>query len=70
MVRSKPPVFYDFEEYARLVAAARAIDDRILAMVLLAGDAGLRPGEIVALRQTDVNFGSNRVRVERQCWLG
>ena len=44
-VRSKPPVFYDFEEYDRLVAAAGALGDRVLAMVLLAGDAGLRPGE-------------------------
>jgi integrase len=69
-VRSKPPVFYDFEEYGRLVAAAGAIDDRILAMVLLAGDAGLRPGEIVALLQSDVNFASNRLQVERQSWLG
>jgi hypothetical protein len=42
-VRSKPPAFYDFEEYDRLVAAAGAIDDRILAMTLLAGDAGSAP---------------------------
>jgi integrase len=69
-VRSKPPVFYDFEEYGRLVAAAGALDDRILAMVLLAGDAGLRPGEIVALLQSDVNLASNRLRIERQSWLG
>lgn len=69
-VRSKPPTFYDFEEYERLVSAATALDDRILAVVLLAGDAGLRPGEIVGLYQTDVNFGSNRLRVERQSWLG
>ena len=69
-VRSKPPTFYDVEEYERLVSAATALDDRILAMVLLAGDAGLRPGEVVGLYQTDVNFGSNRLRVERQSWLG
>jgi integrase len=69
-VRSKAPVFYDFEEYGRLVAAAGEVDDRILSMVLLAGDAGLRPGEIVGLRQTDVKFGPNRLHVERQSWLG
>ena len=69
-VRSKPPTFHDVEEYERLVSAATALDDRILAVVLLAGDAGLRPGEIVGLYQTDVNFGSNRLRVERQSWLG
>jgi hypothetical protein len=32
-----PPVFYDFDEYDRLVTATTALDDRILAMVLLAG---------------------------------
>jgi integrase len=69
-VRSKPPVFYDFDEYARLVAAAGAVSDRVLAMVLLAGDAGLRPGEIVALQQTDVNHVSRRLHVERQSWRG
>ena len=69
-VRSKPPEFYDFEEYDRLVRAAAELDDRILAMVLVAGDAGLRPGEIVGLVQTDVNFGSNRLHVERQSWRG
>ncbi len=69
-VRSKPPEFYDFEEYDRLVKAAAELDDRILAMVLVAGDAGLRPGEIVGLVQTDVNFDSNRLHVERQSWRG
>ena len=40
--------FYDFDEYERLVAAAKAIDIRSHLLVLLSGEAGLRSGEMVA----------------------
>ena len=39
---SKPAVsFYDFDEYERLVEAAKGIDHRTYVIVLLAGEAGL-----------------------------
>lgn len=60
--------FYTFEEYAALVAAARRLAPRILAAVLLGGDAGLRAGEVIALEQTDVNRTSRFITVERQAW--
>lgn len=41
--------FYDFDEYERLVEAARVLDPRTLLIVLLGGEAGLRCGETIAL---------------------
>jgi hypothetical protein len=45
--RQKPrPRFYDFDQYEAFVDAAAKLDARILLVVLLGGDAGLRRGEI------------------------
>src|SRR5712691_5041138 len=41
--------FYDFDEFERLVAAGQTSDARAYLLVLLAGEAGLRLGEMVAL---------------------
>jgi integrase len=62
--------FYDFFDYARLIAAAHALDPRIEAMVLLAGDAGLRRGEIIALEWTDLDFKRRQIHVQRSSWSG
>jgi integrase len=62
--------FYDFEEYARLVAAAAALDPRAHLLILLGGDAGLRSGEMRALAWTDINFGKRQLCVERNEWRG
>jgi integrase len=62
--------FYTFEEYAALVAAAQRLDARILAAVLLGGDAGLRAGEVMALEQTDVSRANRLITIERQVWRG
>jgi len=62
--------FYTFEEYAALVAAAARLDGRILAAVLLGGDAGLRAGEILGLELSDVSRAHERITVERQVWRG
>jgi len=69
--RSKAPTFYDFEQLPRLVAAARALDPRYLAMVYIVAHAGLRPGEAAALLQSDLcwNRGSNgEIQVDKQVW--
>jgi integrase len=67
----KPEVdFYDFNEYARLTDAARCLDPRIAVMVRLGGDAGLRRGEILALRWSDVDLKRQKLHVQRSKWFG
>jgi integrase len=61
--------FHDFEEYERLVASAKADSGAYLA-VLLAGEAGLRCGEIQALEWSDVDLGKRQLRIERSEWKG
>jgi integrase len=60
--------FYEFDEYARLVKAAEKIDLRILVVVLLGGDAGLRRGEMIALRWCDVDFVRRQLHVRQSVW--
>ncbi|HUK37147.1 MAG TPA: site-specific integrase [Vicinamibacterales bacterium] len=62
--------FYTFEEYDRLVEVARRRGDQAYLMVLLAGDAGLRLGEIVALEWRDVDLSARRLTAQRSEWLG
>jgi len=62
--------FYDFDEFERLVTAARATDGRAYVLVLLAGEAGLRLGEMVALEWTDIDFVKRQVCVQRSAWKG
>src|SRR5262245_58142755 len=62
--------FYDFEEFERLVAAARALDGRAYVLVLTAGEAGLRLGEMVALEWSDIDFVKRQVCVQRSAWKG
>src|SRR5207244_7229746 len=45
--------FYDFDDYERLVEAARALDPMAHLIVLLGGEAGLRCGQMMALAWTD-----------------
>ncbi|MFO7564942.1 MAG: site-specific integrase [Enhygromyxa sp.] len=56
--------FYDIDEYERLVAAAKQLDPRIHILVLLGGDAGLRPGEVRALQWTAIDFRRRLLTVE------
>lgn len=60
--------FYDFEQYARLIAGARACGPMHLVAVLLAGDAGLRRGEAVAFEQDDA--GTTGITIQRSDWNG
>jgi integrase len=62
--------WYEVEEFRRMVAAARRLSTGHLALVLLAGSAGLRRGEIIALKWTDLDFTRGQVRVERAIWRG
>ena len=62
--------FYEFEEYERLIEAAAKIDTPTLVAILLGGDAGLRRGEIVALRRIDVDLRRRQLKVEVNDWKG
>ena len=62
--------FYPPEDYERLVAGATTADPRALVLVLLAGDAGLRIGEIIALDWGRIDFGAGKVHVEVADWYG
>lgn len=62
--------FYDHPTYEQLVLGAeRTKDPRILAVVLLAGDFGLRRGEIIALQQCHVDFVAGRIQVKDNVYV-
>ena len=60
---------HDFDEYARLVDAAKT-DPLAYLVVLLGGDAGLRCGEIMALEWKDVDLQKRQLCVARSDWKG
>lgn len=62
--------FYDYDEFERLVAAAKAMDARAYLLVLLSGEAGLRLGEMVALEWGDIDFVKQQACVQRSAWKG
>ncbi len=62
--------FYDFDEYERFVAAAKATDPRAYLLVLLSGEAGMRSGEMVALEWRDVDLSKRQICVQRSAWQG
>ena len=61
--------FYDFDEYARLVEAARS-DAHAYLIALLGGEAGLRCGEMMALEWIDVDMNTRQLCVARSDWKG
>ncbi len=67
-VSNRVVVFYEFDEYKRLVEAARALGTRWECAVLLGGDAGLRGGEMIALTWANVDFRRGQLRIEQQMW--
>jgi integrase len=72
LLRTAQPVaaFHDFDEYERLIEAAKAVDVQAHLTVLLGGDAGLRCGEIMALEWTDVDLSKRQLKVQRSEWKG
>lgn len=67
----KPSVgFYDFDEYERLVEAAKSLDRTTYVIVLLGGEAGLRCGEMMALEWQDVDLQKRQLCVQRSDWKG
>ncbi len=62
------PEFYEFEDYARLVDGAARAGTKELVVVLLGGDAGIRRGEMIGLRWTDIDFRRGQLRIEQSAW--
>jgi integrase len=62
--------FYDFDEFERIVEAARVLDPRTHLIILLGGEAGLRCGEMIALEWTDVDLVNRQLTVSRSDWNG
>jgi integrase len=61
--------FYDFEDFERLVKAARS-DERAYLITLLGGEAGLRCGEMMALQWSDIDLAKRQLCVARSEWKG
>jgi len=57
--------FYDFDEYERLVEAARLDSANAYLVALLGGEAGLRCGEMIGLRWTDVDLTKRQLCIQR-----
>ncbi len=64
------PDWYELHDYRRLVDAAAKLSTSHLVLVLLAGSAGLRRGEIIALKWSDLDLGRRQMRVDRAIWRG
>jgi integrase len=63
--------FWEFEQYARLLAEAEKQGTTVFAAVCLAGEAGLRVGEIKALRwREDVDMVAGTITVNQQMRKG
>ena len=62
--------YYEEAVFERLVAAASADDPRCFLVVLLGGDAGLRAGEMLALRWEHCDFGRGVLNIVENEWLG
>jgi integrase len=62
--------FYDFDDFERLVTAAKTTHPPAYVFVLLAGEAGLRLGEMVAVEWSDIDFAKGQACVQRSAWKG
>ena len=62
--------FHDGDAYERLVECARQESETAYLIVLLGGEAGLRCGEIMALRRSDVDLTTGQICVAQSEWKG
>lgn len=67
-IQDARPDFFDFDDYARLCEGAAKIGTREHVLVRLGGDAGLRRGEMIALRWGDVDIKRRQIRIEQAAW--
>lgn len=62
--------YYDDHDYEAVVASAEKLGSVSYLAVLLAGDAGLRAGEIRGVRWRDVDLKQRQLRVQQAEWRG
>jgi integrase len=60
--------WYELPDYRRLIDAARKLGTGPLVALLLAGSAGLRIGEIRALKWHDIDMPRRQVKISRGLW--
>jgi integrase len=72
LVRAPKPSmgFYDFDEYERLLDAAKVLGPTAHLVALLGGEAGLRCGEIIGLEWSDVDLVKRQMCIQRSEWRG
>ena len=72
LVRAPKPSmgFYDFDEYERLLDAAKVLGPTAQLVVLLGGEAGLRCGEMIGLEWSDVDLAKRQMCIQRAEWRG
>lgn len=63
-------VFYEPEVFERLIEGAKAKSPASYACLLLAGEAGLRRGELLALRWSDLVFERDMIEIRSSVWKG
>jgi integrase len=68
VLKYEPPEveFWEFADYARLLEAAKEEGPQWLVAVCLAGEAGLRVGEVRGLRWSDVDLVAGTITVAQQ----
>lgn len=62
--------YYNFDEYNKILSAADQLSAAHMLLVLLAGDAGLRMGECIALRWGNVRWDEGVLDVVEAEWRG
>jgi integrase len=67
LVPNEPPevAFWEFDEYARIVAAAAQLDPDTLAAVTLAGETGMRVGEVTGLLWRDIDLIAGTITISQ-----
>jgi integrase len=72
LVRTPKPSmgFYDFDEYERLLEAAKELRPTAHLVTLLGGEAGLRCGEMIGLEWSDVDLVKRQMCIQRSEWRG
>jgi integrase len=73
LFKVEPPeiVFWEYAEYARILAATKREGEMVYAAVCLAGEAGLRVGEVKAVRwREDVDMIARTITVNQQTRKG
>ena len=69
-VPPQPYSYLDFQDFELLVSCALKNDLQLAVSVLLAGEAGLRRGELAGLQWQDITLQLNKLTVMRALWRG